>query len=288
MHIAIVSMMLFFLAGMSYAEELTIGLIPEQNVFKQAQRYKLLGEYIEKKAGIKIKFTILPRYGNIIDRFKVDKMDGAFFGSFTGAMAIEKLNVEPIVRPVNLDGTSTYKGYIFVRKDSGIKNTADMRGKKLVLVEMATTAGYVFPMAYFNKHGINIDTYFKEYYFAGSHDAAINAVLEGKADIGCAKNSMFDRMARSDPGVKNKLAIIAESAEVPSNGLCVRKNLSAEIKKRLKDVLLGMDKDAEGRDVLKKFEAIRFISTAKEDYKPVFDIAKSAGINIKTYRYINK
>ena len=48
-------------------------------------------------------------------------MDGSFFGSFTGAMAIEKLGVEPIARPVNLDGTSTYKGYIFVRKDSGIK-----------------------------------------------------------------------------------------------------------------------------------------------------------------------
>jgi len=288
MHIAIVSMMLFFLASMSYAEELTLGLIPEQNVFKQAERYKLLGEYIEKKAGIKIKLTILPRYGNIIDRFKADKMDGAFFGSFTGAMAIETLGVEPIARPVNLDGTSTYKGYIFVRKDSGIKNTADMKGKRLVLVEKATTAGYVFPMAYFNKHGINIDTYFKEYYFAGSHDAAIYAVLEGKADIGCAKNSMFDRMARSNPAIKNKLAIIAASSDVPSNGLCVRKNLRADVKKRLKDILLGMDKDAEGRAVLKKFEAIRFISTAKEDYKPVFALAKSAGIDIKTYRYINK
>jgi ABC-type phosphate/phosphonate transport system substrate-binding protein len=49
-----------------------------------------------------------------------------------------------------------------------------------------------------------------------------------------------------------------------------------------------MNKDAEGREVLKKFEAIRFVSTSKEDYKPVFDIAKSAGIDIKTYRYINK
>ncbi|RJQ40959.1 MAG: phosphate/phosphite/phosphonate ABC transporter substrate-binding protein [Nitrospiraceae bacterium] len=288
MHLSLVVMMLFFLAGVSYAEELTIGLIPEQNVFKQAERYKLLGEYIEKKAGIKIKFTILPRYGNIIDRFKADKMDGAFFGSFTGAMAIETSGVEPIARPVNLDGTSTYKGYIFVKKDSGIKNTADMKGKRLVLVEKATTAGYIFPMAYFKRHGINIDAYFKEHYFAGTHDAAINAVLEGKADVGCAKHSMFDRMARNDPGIKNKLAIIAESPEVPSNGLCVRKNLNAEIKKRLKDVLLGMDKDAEGKETLKKFEAIKFVPTTKEDYRPVFDIVKSAGIDIKTYRYINK
>jgi len=288
MHLAFIFVIFFLLQGLSYAEELTIGLIPEQNVFKQVERYKFLREYIERKAGMKIKFTVLPRYGNIIDRFKADKMDGAFFGSFTGAMAIEKLGVEPIARPVNLDGTSTYKGYIFVRKDSNIKNIADMKGKRLVLVEKATTAGYVFPIAYFKKHGINIDAYFKEHYFAGSHDAAINAVLEGKADIGCAKHSMFDRMERSNPGIKNKLLIIAESPEVPSNGLCVRKNLSAEVKKRLRDVLLGMDKDAEGREVLKKFEAVRFVSTSKEDYKPVFDIAKSAGINIKTYRYSNK
>ncbi|MDP1758770.1 MAG: phosphate/phosphite/phosphonate ABC transporter substrate-binding protein [Thermodesulfovibrionales bacterium] len=243
---------------------------------------------MEKKAGIKIKFTILPRYGNIIDRFKADKMDGAFFGSFTGAMAIETLGVEPIARPVNLDGTSTYKGYIFVRKDSGIKNIADMKGKKLVFVEMATTAGYVFPMSYFKKHGISIDAYFKDHYFAGSHDAAINAVLEGKADIGCAKNSMFDKMVRSDPGTRDKLLIIAESPEVPSNGLCVRKNLNADVKKQLRDIFLYMDKDAQGKEVLKKIEAIGFVPTVKEDYKPVFDIARSAGINIKAYRYINK
>ena len=48
-----------------FAAELTIGLIPEQNVFKQMRRYKPMGEYIEKKSGIKIKFTILSQYGNM-------------------------------------------------------------------------------------------------------------------------------------------------------------------------------------------------------------------------------
>lgn len=281
--------LLFMFSGISFATELTIGLIPEQNVFKQVERYKPVGDYIERKTGIRIRFAILSRYGNIIERFKAEKMDGAFFGSFTGALAIEKLDVEPVARPVNLDGFSTYRGYIFVRRDSGIKNVSQMKGKRLVFVERATTAGYVYPVAYFKSRGVeSLGRYFKEYHFAGSHDAAIYAVLNKKADIGCAKHSMFDRMARSDPRIGSELAILAQSPDVPSNGLCVRKDLDGGVKKQLGDVLVNMERDPEGKEILKKFEAMRFIPTTKEDYKPVSDIARDAGIDIKSYTYVNQ
>ncbi|MBF0329603.1 MAG: phosphate/phosphite/phosphonate ABC transporter substrate-binding protein [Nitrospirae bacterium] len=273
----------------TYASELTIGLIPEQNVFKQRERYKPLGEYITKKTGIKIKFTVLSRYGNIIDRFVSEKMDGAFFGSFTGALAIKKLGVDFIARPVNLDGSSTYYGYIFVRNDSGIANVKDMKSKKIVFVDKATTAGYIYPIAYFKDQGVdNIEGYFKELYFAGSHDAAINAVLEKKADIGCAKHSMFDRVAKKNPAIQKELKILATSPHVPSNGLGLRKNIDADTKKKIKDALINMSSDAEGIQVLKKFEAIKFITTSKEDYAAVFDFAKKAGIDIANYKFVNK
>src|SRR5512138_1812163 len=101
--------------------QVVIGLIPELNIFKQKARFTLLGEYLARKIGVPVKFTILSRYGNIIESFENDQMDGAFFGSFTGALAIEKLGVVPLARPVNLDGSAQYKGYLFVRKDSGIQ-----------------------------------------------------------------------------------------------------------------------------------------------------------------------
>lgn len=281
--------MVFLLTGLSHGAELVIGLIPEQNVFKQMARYQPLGDYIQKKTGVTMKFTILSRYGNIIDRFKAERLDGAFFGSFTGALAIQKLGVEFLARPVNLDGSTTYWGYIFVRKDSGIKSVGDMKGKRLAFVDKATTAGYVFPVAYLKEHGVkDIKTYFQEAYFAGSHDAAIYAVLDKKADVGCAKHSMFDRVARSDPRVKKELMILAESPKVPSNGLGVRGDLDRRVKKQLTDTLIGMDKDPEGKEILKKFEALRFIPTTKEDYNVVFDFARKAGIDLKTYEYVNK
>lgn len=269
--------------------QILVGLIPEMDVFKQMERFKPLAEYLSKKTGVKINITILSRYGNIIERFQTEKMDGAFFGSFTGALAIQKLGVDPIARPINLDGSSTYHGYLFVRKDSGIKNVRDMRGKKMAFVEKATTAGYVFPVAYLKEHGVtNINTFFSEYYFTGSHDAAIYAVLDKKADIGAAKHSIYDRVRLADPRIDKELVILAESAKVPSNGLCVRKGLDKNLKEKLKRTLLTIDKDPEGRIVLQKFGAIKFTETTVADYHPVFDLAKKAGIDIKTYDYKNE
>jgi phosphonate transport system substrate-binding protein len=275
--------------GMSHAAELTVGLIPEQNVFKQFQRYQPLGEYIQEKTGIKITFTMLPRYGNIIENFRAKKMDAAFWGSFTGALAIEKAGVQPIVRPVNLDGTSSYKGYIFVHKDSVIDSVARMRFAVIAFVDRATTAGYLFPLAYFNERGVkNLGTYFKESFFTGSHDAAIYAVLNREADIGCAKNTIFDLLARSDPLVKENLVILATSPEVPSNGLGLRDDIPIDIRSKLKSVLLKMDRDPKGIEVLNKFGAQKFIITTASDYQPVIDLAKRARINLKTYNYLNE
>ena len=271
------------------AAELTIGLIPEQNVFLQMKRYEPIGDYIREQTGVSVRFTILSRYGNIIDSFTTEKMDGAFWGSFTGALAIQNLGIEPIVRPLWLDGTSTYHGYVFTRKDSGITSVEDMKGKTIAFVDRATTAGYVFPMAYFREHGVtDPDTYFKEYYFAGSHDATITAVLDKEVDIGCAKNTIFNIVAAKDPSVEEDLVILTKSPKVPSNALGMRPDLDPAIMSKLTDALLSMHQNPAGRQVLAEFGAIRFIPTAKADYTPVFDVAKRAGIDLKEYRYVNE
>ena len=288
MRVILSLLIVVMLSGFSHAARLTIGLIPEQNVFKQMKRYQPIGEYIEKKTEIKIKFTILSRYGNIIENFEKKQLDGAFLGSFTGALAIRKLGVEPIARPQNLDGTSSYRGYIFVHKYSVIDSVDRMRHSVIAFVDKATTAGYIFPVAYLKEHGVNnIDTFFKEYYFTGSHDAAIYAVLNKEAEIGCAKNTIFDMLAREDPRVKDDLVILATSPDVPSNGLALRSNIAAEIKQKLKKALLGMAEDPEGKEVLKTFGILKFIETTEKDYAPVFDFAKKAGINLSTYDYKN-
>lgn len=265
-----------------------IGLIPEQNIFKQLERYQPLAAYLSRKTGTKVTLKILRRYGNIIDNFQAEGLDGAFFGSFTYAMAHAKLGVEVVARPVALDNTSTYHGLIFVRKDSGIKTFRDMKGKRFAYVDRATTAGYLLPQEYFYRQGISdCSTYLKECYFAGTHEDAIEDVVNRKADIGAAKNTVFDRLAKANPRIRSELTVLTKSPDVPENGLALRKDIDESLRSRLKDALLTMHLDPEGRNVLEQFEARRFIETTNEDYRVVVQYAKALGLNLATYEYRN-
>ncbi len=266
-------------------EEILIGLIPEQNIFKQMDRYRPLASYLSEKSGVRIRLTILSRYGDIVERFVSRGMDGAFFDSLTGVMAVTKLGVEPVARPVNLDGTSTVRSYIFVRADSRINSVSDMKGKRIVFVDRATATGYLFVIAFLQEKGISdINKYFGEYFFTGSHDSAIYSVLDNRADIGSAQSTIFNMLVSKDPTIRKELHIIAQSEEFPETTLCLRKNISSDIKNRITDILLHMNQDPAGKEVLKKFGALKFIRAEVKDFNPVFNLAKRARVDIRGYK----
>ena len=267
---------------------LLIGLIPEQNIFKQMERYEPLMGYLYRKTGAKMKLKILPRYGNIVDNFKSSGLDGAFFGSFTYTLAHAKVGVEVLARPVALDNTSTYHGLIFVRKNSRVRTARDMKGKRFVFVDKATTAGYLLPLEYFHKNGIsNYKGYLKETYFAGTHEDAIYDVLNRKADIGAAKNTVFQRLAKADPRIMKELVVLERSPDVPENALALRKDIDASVRDRLKDALLKMNLDPDGKKVLEQFGAQRFIETRNEEYDIIVKYAGDAHLDLSTYDYKN-
>lgn len=270
------------------AVKLTIGLIPEQDVFAQKKYYQPLMAYLSRQIGVPIEIRILSRYGNIIDSFNDLGLDGAFFGSFTGALAIRKLQVEPVARPQHSGGSSTYYGMVFVRKGSGIRSAMDMKGKRMVFVDKATTAGYLLPLSYFRTHGIaDYRTWFSEVYFSGTHEDAIYDVLNGSADIGAAKNTIFYRLAREDNRISRELEILTTSPHVPANALALRHDLANELKQAFKKALLDMHRQDEGRKILDDMHMEKFIATTVEDYRPVIDYAENIGLDLKTYNYLN-
>ncbi len=283
---------LVWLAAAGRCEEppsLTVGLIPEMNVFEQVDRFRPLAEYLSRQVGVEIELSMLSRYGNIVDRIVRKEVDAAFLGSFTGALASAQLGMEPVARPINLDGSSTYWGYVFVRRDSGIDNVDKMRGRRLALVERATTAGYIFPAALFRRHGVeDLEEYFSEVQFWGSHDASIVAVLEGRADVGAAKNTIWEHLAGEDPRIGAELRILASSPKVPSNGLFLSPDVDPAIADLVRSTLLTLDEDPAGAEVLERLRALGFVPTDLASYEPVFELARAAGIDIGSYSYNNQ
>ena len=272
-----------------YSRVIHIGLIPEEDVFSQKERYAPLASYLSRKSGVGIVLEVIPQYGDLISRFEPMGLDGAFFGSFTYALAHGIIPIEPVARPETPEGVSTYHGMIFVRKDSGIKTAAQMRGKRFAFVNRATTAGYLLPLRFFRDNGImDYREYFSETYFTGTHEDAIYDVLNRRADIGAAKNTVFARLARTDPSLLDELAILARSPEVPENALALRSDIDGSVRGRIGDVLLGMDRDPEGLEILRNFGAARFIETSHRDYAPVYDYARAVGLDLQTFDWLDE
>ncbi len=257
--------------------ELLIGIEPEHNIFDQMQRYRYLASYLSDQLGVKVTLTIMSRYGEVIKRFKSRKLDGAFLTSYTASMGIKDLNLEPIANPVNLNGEFTSQGYLFVRKDSEIRTVQDMAGKRIIFVDPATMEGYLFPLAYLEQHGIrNINKFFTRFDFSGSDASSIFAVLDGRADIGSAKNTVFNNLIHNDPSIRQELDILAQSPRIPEITLCIRNEIDLYLQAKLVNVLLQMDKTAQGRKVLEQFKALRFVKSKKTDFAVIEEMAQDA------------
>jgi phosphonate transport system substrate-binding protein len=259
------------------SKELLLGIEPEHNIFDQMERYRYLADYLSDRLGVKVKLTIMSRYGEVIKRFKILKLDGAFLTSYTATMGIKELHLEPVANPVNLSGESTSQGYIFVRKDSGISSILDMEGSNIVFVDPATMEGYLFPLVFLQQHGVkDINRFFQRYYFSGSHVSAIFAVLDGRADIGAAKDTIYSKLVNNDPSIEQELEIIARSPKVPEVTLCIKSEIDQDLREKLGHVLLHMNKTPDGIKVLQRFKAIRFVESKKEDFIIIEKMAQRA------------
>ena len=282
--------------------EILIGIVPEQNVMVQDQRYRPLADYLSYSLNerFSVKIKLFPTYIEACRALVDGDINAAFLGSLAYTAVREYVDV--LARP-DYGGVSTYKGLIFARTDSGIETLEQMRGKRIILGGRTTTAGYVFPIYYFTKHGIpDYERYFSETNFAGTHEDAILAVLNNQADIGAAKDLILHSLSEGNPALESEIRILAESPPVPSNAFVLRKDVSFPCfechQKRLrgggsgenaspqnmgmviKERLLGLSGDPEGKKALAAVgNASGFLETTAEDYSELYSMLENIGLN---------
>jgi len=268
---------------------LKIGLIPEQDIRKMAERYEPLAKYLSERLNLKVSLIYLNSYGEICDKFINKELDAAFFGSLGYVLTHVKAGVEPVARP-DYSGISTYRGLVIVRSGEGITNARDMKNKRLALVHRSTYAGYLYPLYYFNVNGIrDFETYFSKVIFTGSHDKAISGVLRGEADIAIAKDLVYQRMITENPDLAKRLTVLSASEGVPSNALCVSRELDPAMRAKLKNILLDMARDEAAKPALKALgRASRFVDTEDANYRPLYEAIKALGIDLNTYPYYDR
>ena len=109
--------------------------------------------------------------------------------------------------------------------------------------------------------------------------------MNGKADIGTAKSTIYNNMPKWQPWINSELVVLDQSSTVLSNTLCVSAKLDQLYKDQLKEPPLNMCGNPFGKAALKQLGTKRFIETYREQYQPVFKLAKEAGIDLEEYNF---
>ncbi len=90
----------------------------------------------------------------------------------------------------------TYAGVIFCKSDrQDIRGLSDLQGKTFAAVDERSLGGWQMAWRELKQHGIDPYRDFSDLRFAGTHDAVVHAVGDGKVDAGTVRADTLERMA---------------------------------------------------------------------------------------------
>jgi phosphonate transport system substrate-binding protein len=256
------------------ASEIHIGLVPERNIFELRTRYLALARYLSAKLDRPVAVVTVNTYQAVLQEFAEKKVDAAFLGSLVAVLAIDRLDAQVLVKPVDAQGRSTYHGVIIVKENSPIRGPEDLAGRTVAMIR-TTTAGDLFPIGLMSKAGVLAHDPPARPVWVGTYDDVILETLAGRTDAGAVKNLRLDAYLAAHP--EARLRRLAESAEVPNDALIVRAELASTLGPVLKAALLGMDKDPAGAKALGEFGAVRFVDCRPGEFQAVYDGVQEVG-----------
>lgn len=182
------------------------------------------------------------------------------------ALQLEEDGVVDILMREWKSGVPEYHTVIFARKDSGIANLGDLAGQKVAFEDSGSTSGYLLPRNAIERAGLQMKLLARitdrapygrvGYTFAGSEEAVVSSVVEGKAVAGALSNLDWDDKDTVPPQAKANLKIIFETRPVTRSTLMVRSALPAEVKAALARVLETMHESDEGKKVMKGYNKV--------------------------------
>lgn len=235
-------------------------------------------EYLERALGRPVKAFVATDYAGVVEALRNGSADAAFMGALQYLLAHRHGGAEPILGEV-YGGSTTYRSRIFVRKDSGLENLADLEGKTIAFVDPVSSSGYLYPLVIFKDAGLiegrdQADSYFRRSYFAGGDEQALRAVLNGFVDAAGIGEFAYD-LLRGDE--RDQISWIAESRPIPSHCVVVRKGLASESRESFKKALLALNEGPDRALLQRLYGVDGYVEVDGETYGEVETLAESEG-----------
>ena len=146
----------------------------------------------------------------------------------------------PLALPVR-NGVSSYSTALFVAERSKLRRAEDLAGVRAAWVDRQSVSGYLLARAALRARGIDLERAFAVNRFVGSHDAVVQAVLDGSADVGATFVYLDDLNAapvRAGWGSAN-VRVLAHAGPIPADILAAGARVPAAIFQQVQRLLLN-------------------------------------------------
>ncbi|RIX42511.1 MAG: phosphate/phosphite/phosphonate ABC transporter substrate-binding protein [Rhodocyclales bacterium GT-UBC] len=253
---------------------LRLALIPKSNSELQANQYRPLIDLLAKSLGRPIELIAAPSYGTVIEGLLANHIDLAELGPASYAIAMSRgaqiaaFATVALRQGPHTDSGTAYRSLLLVRRDSGLRTLAQLRGKNLSLTDPASTSGAVLPrQAITQLTGYLPESYFGRVIFAGSHDRAIDSLRNRKVDAAFVASTRLDEAIRRGKVGNDEFAVLWRSELIPYDPFVMRQQLCAPLQKRIREVFLK--ESGQLKSMFQELDINGFVSTDNEQYTEI-------------------
>ncbi len=220
--------------------------------------YQQIVDYLGAKLEVPVKMVHRTTYDEIDALLEEGQVDVAFICSAPYVMDNKQFGVELLAAP-QVKGKPFYQSNIIVHRDSDIKTVDELQGKTFVFVDPKSNTGRLYPAYYLAKIHETPESFFGSILYSYSHNKSVEMVAKKKVDGAAVDSIVYDFMLATHSPYAQETKIVHRSPQFGIPPVVVPSGLSPFLKSAMREVLLTMHTDLDGKRILDAMKIDKFI-----------------------------
>lgn len=267
-------------------KSITLGMIPGDDPIKLKKNSLELAKVLGQKLGVTVNIYISKNYQGLIDAMKAKKVDYAFFTAMSFVFAEKQAGAKVLLKKVW--ESPFYHSAILVKKNSGVKSTKDLKGKRFGFVDEKSTSGYLYPRVKFKKDKIDLTKDFSKIEFLGNHQEACKALLDGRVDaiavFADSADGSKSAMRNFYPERVNEVEVLWVSDPIPNDPFVVREDFYGkypQLTHRIMFAFIDLKEDKRGNLLKQHLGVSEVMMATSRQYDPVRELVKELDLKLE-------